>query len=396
MNKHSFSPFAVERLLILLATLVALAACTGDKVVAPTYHDDLDGAIAALAGRIAEQLPGGLLSVGQGGKIVVVDAFFNEQSAEVTNSGVHVQKGLVERLAKANDKYEFAALSTRNLSKSSLAILGSVRLAGKAANNEKSYARIEAVVREVESGKVVANAVAFVASQQFDATPTRLYMDMPMFLAGDEHQQRLQVVAGNAAPVKDVVGVSARIAEATEQYNAGNFSESGRLFKEALDASGGKSLLALSGLYQSEFRGGDFLAAERTFGELVAAAIGSGKLSIKFLFEVNGTAFAATGDLTRQYPMWQRQIAKQIAEGSACLEVQGHASRSGTEAYNDKLSARRAEYVANSLRSIRPDLKGRLSSSGKGFSENIVGSGTDDAQDAIDRRVEFKILPCAQ
>ena len=26
MNKHSFSPFAVERLLILLATLVALAA----------------------------------------------------------------------------------------------------------------------------------------------------------------------------------------------------------------------------------------------------------------------------------------------------------------------------------------------------------------------------------
>jgi hypothetical protein len=29
-----------------------------------------------------------------------------------------------------------------------------------------------------------------------------------------------------------------------------------------------------------------------------------------------------------------------------------------------------------------------------GFRQNIVGSGTDDAVDALDRRVEFKITPC--
>ena len=132
----------------------------------------------------------------------------------------------------------------------------------------------------------------------------------------------------------------------------------------------------------------------QAFGRLVEAAIASGNLSIKFLFEVNGTAFSATGDLTRQYPMWQRQIAQKIDEKGACLEVSGHASRTGTEAYNDRLSARRAESVAKSLVAIRPELRGRLTSTGKGFAENIVGSGTDDAQDAIDRRVEFKIVPC--
>ena len=29
-----------------------------------------------------------------------------------------------------------------------------------------------------------------------------------------------------------------------------------------------------------------------------------------------------------------------------------------------------------------------------GFRENIMGSGSDDAVDALDRRVEFKIVGC--
>jgi hypothetical protein len=33
---------------------------------------------------------------------------------------------------------------------------------------------------------------------------------------------------------------------------------------------------------------------------------------------------------------------------------------------------------------------------GKGFEENLVGSGTDDLRDAIDRRVEFVVIDCSQ
>jgi outer membrane protein OmpA-like peptidoglycan-associated protein len=31
---------------------------------------------------------------------------------------------------------------------------------------------------------------------------------------------------------------------------------------------------------------------------------------------------------------------------------------------------------------------------GMGFRQNIVGSGTDNSFDVLDRRVEFKIVPC--
>ena len=42
-----------------------------------------------------------------------------------------------------------------------------------------------------------------------------------------------------------------------------------------------------------------------------------------------------------------------------------------------------------------PELAGRTRAEGMGFRQNIVGSGTDDGFDVLDRRVEFKIVPCA-
>jgi hypothetical protein len=37
---------------------------------------------------------------------------------------------------------------------------------------------------------------------------------------------------------------------------------------------------------------------------------------------------------------------------------------------------------------------GQLQVSGVGYRENIVGTGADDASDAVDRRVEFKTVEC--
>ena len=36
----------------------------------------------------------------------------------------------------------------------------------------------------------------------------------------------------------------------------------------------------------------------------------------------------------------------------------------------------------------------RLRTEGKGWDETMVGSGTDDLRDALDRRVEFKVVNC--
>ena len=68
--------------------------------------------------------------------------------------------------------------------------------------------------------------------------------------------------------------------------------------------------------------------------------------------------------------------------------------RTGTEPINDRLSMLRAQYVQQRLLADAPVLSRRTTAVGKGWRENIIGLGTDDARDALDRRVEFKVIDC--
>jgi outer membrane protein OmpA-like peptidoglycan-associated protein len=82
------------------------------------------------------------------------------------------------------------------------------------------------------------------------------------------------------------------------------------------------------------------------------------------------------------------------ATANVCLNVVGHASRTGSELFNDRLPQQRATYIKERVEAEAPVLAPRLPATGMGFRENILGTGTDDARDALDRRVEFKITGC--
>jgi outer membrane protein OmpA-like peptidoglycan-associated protein len=98
--------------------------------------------------------------------------------------------------------------------------------------------------------------------------------------------------------------------------------------------------------------------------------------------------------MVSSYPMWLKQLALTAASANVCMDVIGHTSATGTEATNQKLSLARAGYIAGRLVAEAPALNNRLVSHGKGATENKVGIGTDDSRDAVDRRVEFKIVGC--
>jgi outer membrane protein OmpA-like peptidoglycan-associated protein len=75
--------------------------------------------------------------------------------------------------------------------------------------------------------------------------------------------------------------------------------------------------------------------------------------------------------------------------GSFKFQVEGHTDSRGTAAYNEALSARRAESVATylSTEGVAPD---RLVSVGKGFREPV---DTIDTKAAINRRVRILTQP---
>lgn len=116
---------------------------------------------------------------------------------------------------------------------------------------------------------------------------------------------------------------------------------------------------------------------------------------MKLLFEPNSsTEFWPGRDLAGVYPMWLRQISKVVQSTGGCLNVAGHTSKSGSEQLNDRLSLARAETVKRMMVSEVTAVGAQLQVSGAGYRENIVGTGSDDASDAVDRRVEFKTVDC--
>ena len=94
------------------------------------------------------------------------------------------------------------------------------------------------------------------------------------------------------------------------------------------------------------------------------------------------------------YPMWLRRIATETNAGDYCMTVVGHTSKTGTEAVNERLSLSRARYVRDALLAQDRQLASRVEVAGVGWQENIIGSGTDDARDSVDRRVEFMVRTC--
>jgi outer membrane protein OmpA-like peptidoglycan-associated protein len=116
-------------------------------------------------------------------------------------------------------------------------------------------------------------------------------------------------------------------------------------------------------------------------------------LGVKILFRPGSTAFEAAAQTTGSYNMWLRQIADHSASRSTCLQVTGNTSPSGSAALNDQLSVLRAEYVKGQLETDAPGLRGHVIAAGAGAKSNLVGTGADDLSDALDRRVDFKVIP---
>jgi outer membrane protein OmpA-like peptidoglycan-associated protein len=184
------------------------------------------------------------------------------------------------------------------------------------------------------------------------------------------------------------------IARAIAAYNADQLEEALALYTRALQSPGGDQLRVHNGIYLVHWRLGRFAEAEPAFARVVASGLATRSLGVKFLFKPNSTEFWADPKISGPYEFWLRQIARQAASTKSCLMAVGHTSRTGSEQYNDRLSQRRAEYIRQRLESEAGELAQRVQAAGKGFRENLIGSGTDDLRDALDRRVEFRVENC--
>ena len=329
---------------------------------------------------------------------VVIDPMLDAASGQQTVATRLLEQQVADRL-RTSARLEVLPFQIPRLSEAEFLLTGTMRrVAGKPPGSRNVF-QINLALTDMKTGTVVARASSRALDDGLDTNPTPYYRDSPILVKDpvvDGYIGTAETPPGQLAdPVYfERVTTATVISEALLAYNSERYQDALTLYRNAAAAPAGEQLRVVNGLYLATWKLGRASEAEEAFGNVVAFGLRNNSLGVKFLFNPRTTDFWSDPKVSGPYGIWLRQIARQAVTAKVCLNVVGHASRTGSEQYNDHLSQQRATYIRGRLVAEAPELASRIRTTGIGFRENIVGTGTDDARDALDRRVEFKIIGC--
>ena len=384
-----------------LCMALALGGCAAPQATTLSTELPFEEAVAkATDGLVAQtqKLPAFLAKVESrlAKRGVALDPMIDASSGQQTNATQLLERRVTERMASV-DSMEILAFQSANLSKAQYLLTGTlVRTRG---GQGRSPLQINLALTELKGGNVVAQASAVARDEGLDHTPLRYYQDSPVLLKDrvvDGYARTSATPPGQAADREYFGRLEAAtvINEANTAYNAERYPEALAKYRAVGALTGGDQLRTLNGIYLANTKLGRAAEAESAFGHIVAYGIRFSQLDVKFLFNPGSTVFWSDPKVSSAYGMWLRQIAKEGNAAKVCMNIVGHTSRTGSEGANDALSLQRATMIQQRLAAEAGAIGSRAKAVGMGYRENIIGSGSDNAVDALDRRVEFKIVPC--
>lgn len=359
---------------------------------APAGELTLTAAVQQIAGDLAKQI-GTVTDT----RTLVIDPLLDRASGQQTGGSMRVESELGPALSASMKGLTILPFDADGTAKARFVVSGTI------ATVEASSSRyaVSVALTDRQSGIVVAQSAGRFRETGLDDSPTTFYRDSPSLVKDrsvDGYLKTSETKAGSAADALYVeqIPTGALLANALKAYNDQKWEEALVAYTAASRRPDGQQLRTFNGVYLTNIRLGRIPAAEDAFGKIAALGLATNNLAVKLLFRPgSSTEFWSGSDLATVYPMWIRQIAKAAQSAGSCLSIVGHTSRSGSEALNERLSQARAETVKKLLETESQPLAKNLRASGVGYRENVVGTGADDASDAVDRRVEFRIVPCS-
>jgi outer membrane protein OmpA-like peptidoglycan-associated protein len=387
------------------ALLASCAAPEGPPGAAATpappaaSAQSLDAAAASLTDALlAAAPPGGAR------RPVVIDPLIDRATGAQTTATRSIAARMTERIRDRHPEVEVRPFTTASLAERPLIILGS--MAGVAAPGSVQPAvgrprvyRVWATLADLQTNQVLTREMVWVEGDGVDTTPAAFFRDSPVWSPDPVTAAYIRTCSSTRGTAVDPVYLQALFAqalaaEAVAAHDAGRHQEALDRYTEALRLPGGDQLRVLNGVYLANWALGRRQEAEAAFARAVDHGLAQDRLAVKLLFRPGSTAFWPDPLVSGPYPMWLRQIARRAEGRAACLVVSGHTSPTGPAALNERLSLARAERVRARLAAERPGMRERTRAEGHGTRQPIVGTGADDATDALDRRVEFRPLPC--
>jgi outer membrane protein OmpA-like peptidoglycan-associated protein len=280
------------------------------------------------------------------------------------------EKRVIELVKSSYPRFQVARFSAESVAKSPIVLIGTftaINNAGAATGPRDAY-RICLALADLKTKTIISKGVARALPDGIDPTPVSFFAESPVFTKDASTDAYIKSCQGTKVgdtidqTYADRIVVASLINDGIEAYDAGHYRDALDFYQAALKTPGGEQLRVLA---------------------------------VKFLFKPGSTQFSTDRSVRAPYDAWLEKISERTAAKQGCLEIVGHTSATGLPAINDRLSGLRADYVKDRLEDNEHSLRGRLIATGKGSREMIVGTGKDDASDALDRRVEFKTAKCA-
>ena len=389
-----------------LAALLPVAIFLGSCATAPParvgalpFDVALDQAIDDLFAQ-TQRLPAFMADMESKLKLgtIVVDPLLDGAAGHQTVVTKQAEQRVIGRVGERFKQFTVLPFSSAEVGRAQYVLTGTLTQVGSEASDRGNY-RLNLALTEVKNGLVVAQAGARIRDEGLDTSPTAFYRDSPVAIKDRIVEGYIRTTESKPGAAADPVylehlSTSALLADAINAYNGERLSEALTLYEAALKRPDGQQLKVLNGLYLTNWQLGRRDAAEKAFGMVARLGLATNNLSVKFLFKPGTTDFWPDPVVSAPYPIWLRQIARQTASSGQCVNLVGHTSRTGSEQFNERLSLQRASAIRQRLETEAPELVRRLRETGVGFRENIVGTGSDDLRDALDRRVEFRVVKC--
>jgi outer membrane protein OmpA-like peptidoglycan-associated protein len=320
------------------------------------------------------------------------------------SSATHLEEKRVIELVKSTyPRFQVARFSSESVAKSPIVLIGTftaINNTGVAGGARDAY-RICLALADLKTKTIISKGVARALPEGIDPTPAAFFADSPIFAKDVSTDAYIKSCQGSKVgdtidqAYADRILVASLVNDGIEAYHAGRYRDALDVYQSALKTPGGEQLRVLNGIYLANYKLRRTKPAMEAFGKLVDYGLKSDKLAVKFLFKPGSTQFNTDSSVRAPYNTWLEKIAERTAANKGCLEVVGHTSATGLASINDRLSGLRADYIKDRLEDEDRSLRGRLIATGKGSREMIVGTGRDDASDALDRRVEFKVVKCS-
>ncbi|HHB92660.1 MAG TPA: hypothetical protein ENK59_05550 [Thioploca sp.] len=382
------------RLIIFVLVTVILSSCSSTPNKESNYLEFKTG-ITQLINSLISDLQRFNIFV----DTIVLNPFLDIDNGQIIQASLDIEKLMIAEVKSNFYEINLVRISPQALTNAKYVLNGIIVHETNKSASKKHY-KISASIVDLTTNLVVTKRTVYIQNSGLNYKPTPSYQDNPMYFKGKILQDIISSVTspiGNKVDTDyyNFIEIKALLITAQTAYDNGKYKQAYKLFNNILKKPGGKIIEIYGGLYAVAFKLGNLKEAETNFGKMVDIGMRQGILPVKFLFKTNLTDFLDIPELKQQYNIWLQQISKYLRINSdICIHIIGHTSISGSYKYNKVLSKSRANNIQKRMSKIFRGIIQRSKTIGKGSDEIIVGTKPDSNENAIDRRVEFKIVDC--